>query len=272
MKTCNQNRVSRVTRGVCVALAIVVLVPAVLADVPGKIITKKGEVTGVIRYQPASKVFSVQAGNVVTKIPLADVVRVIVKKPAELDAAVAAAQRGQAATAMPILEKVMTDYQMMEWDIVAARWLMACYLVKNESVKAEEMGDKVIAANGGNIPSGDFFSVYVETLIANKKEAKARKILQDAIASGDRMTAALAQIKRGDLDQKKGDSKAALVDGYLRTVILFADIKEVQPEALYNAVKCFEQLQQASYADKFRKRLLAEFPKDPYTAKLQSGK
>ena len=86
------------------------------------------------------------------------------------------------------------------------------------------------------------------------KTAKAKKVIQEVIASGDRLTAAIAQIKRGDLDKKKGDMKIALVDGYLRTVILYADVKEVQPEALYNTVKCFEQLQQSSYADKFRKR------------------
>ena len=273
MKTCIHNRISGLAAGLCVMLAAGILIPPAMADVPGKIIKKdRGEVSGLIRYQPASKVFSVQTDKIGVKVPLADVVRVIVKKPAELDAAVAAAQRGQAATAMPILEKIMTDYQMMEWDIVAARWLAECYLLKNETVRAEEMCDKVVAANGGNIPSGEFFGVYVKALIANNKETKARKVLSEAIAVGDRVTAAIAQIKRGDLDQKKGDSKTALVDGYLRTVILYADIKEVQPEALYSAVKCFEQLQQSSYADKFRKRLLAEFPKDPYTARLQSGK
>ena len=211
-------------RRIVYIIAFLLIVPFMFADVQGKIIKKdKGEISGLIRYQPASKVYSVQTpSGVAMKIAFGEVERVIVKKPAELDSAVAAAQRGQHATAMPILEKIMADYQMLEWDIVAARWLAECYLAKNETVRAEEMCEKVVTANGGKIPAGEFFGVYVKALIANNKESKARKVLQEAISSGDRMTAAIAQLKRGDLDKKKGDLKSALVDGYLRTVILLS--------------------------------------------------
>ena len=274
MKAIRLNKFMENRAGIVIMAVICLSASFLFADVPGKIIKKDGgEVAGMIRYQPASKVYSVTTqGGVAMKIALNDVARVVVRKPATLDSAVAAAQRGQHAAAMPVLEKIMEEYQMLEWDLVAARWLAECYLAKNETRRAEDMCEKVIAANGGKIPAGEFFGVYVKSLIANNKEMKAKKVIQEVIASGDRLTAAIAQIKRGDLDKKKGDMKIALVDGYLRTVILYADVKEVQPEALYNTVKCFEQLQQSSYADKFRKRLLAEFPKDPYTAKLQQGR
>jgi len=83
--------------------------------------------------------------------------------------------------------------------------------------------------------------------------------------------AAMAQIKRGDIERKKENLKEALVDGYLRTIVLFKQVKEVQPEALYKAAKCFEELGEHSYAEKMRKTLLEKYPLDPYTGKIKAG-
>ena len=52
-------------------------------------------------------------------------------------------------------------------------------------------------------------------------------------------------------------------------IVLFQDIKEVQPEALYNAIKCFEQLNQGGYANKLRQKLLAEYPDDKYSEEIK---
>jgi TolA-binding protein len=71
---------------------------------------------------------------------------------------------------------------------------------------------------------------------------------------------------------KQGNYKDALLDGYLRTVVLFGDIKPTQPEALYKAAQCFDQLGQGPYAERMRKKLLADFPQDPYAQRVQSGK
>ena len=260
------------TMGLLVAMLVAGTGSDVMAQVQGKIIKKdRGEVVGAIRWQPASKVYVVQQGTVTLRISLSDVARVEVPKPREIDGAIGMVQRAQYATAMPVLEKIMADYQNLQWDLTAARWLAECYLKRGEAQRALDMCERVISASGGGTPSGEFGGVYLDTLIAVGQETKARRILTDMIAKGDRVTAAIAQIKRGDIDQKKGDLKLALVDGYLRTALLYTDAKAVIPEALYKAVKALEQLQQASYADKFRKRLLAEYPRDPYTAKLQSG-
>ena len=88
------------------------------------------------------------------------------------------------------------------------------------------------------------------------------------IAAENRETAAAAYIKRGDIDKAQGSLKHALVDGYLRVVYLFRDVKAVQPEALYRAMECFTALEEHQRAEKMRKRLLVDFGNSPYTQRL----
>jgi tetratricopeptide (TPR) repeat protein len=155
-------------------------------------------------------------------------------------------------------------------DLKAARWLAEAYLKQGKAADAVRMCEKVIESNPDAV-SGELASVYWDALIGAEQFAKLKKALGDAVAKGNRQVAAVAQIKRGDLEKKQGRNKEALIDGYLRTVVLFQDVKEVQPEALFKAAKCFEELGQMSHADKMRKKLLAEFPADPYSQQLKTG-
>ena len=114
--------------------------------------------------------------------------------------------------------------------------------------------------------------MYWEALVQTEQFTRLEKALTEVIEkSQDRELVAIAQIKRGDMEKKKGDPKKALVDGYLRTVVFFQAVKEVQPEALYKAMKCFEELGQQSYAEKMRNRLLAEYPESSYSQMVKSG-
>ena len=65
--------------------------------------------------------------------------------------------------------------------------------------------------------------------------------------------------------------KDALVEGYLRTIVLFQDVREVQPEALYQAARCFEELGESGNAEKMRKKLLADYPDSSYSKQLNAG-
>jgi TolA-binding protein len=95
--------------------------------------------------------------------------------------------------------------------------------------------------------------------------------MEEAVKRGTRQMAAIAQMRRGDIQRKRGELKEALIAGYLRTAYFFRDVKEVQGEALYKSVKCLEELGQHGHADKMRKRLLQDYPRDPYAEKLRSG-
>ena len=59
----------------------------------------------------------------------------------------------------------------------------------------------------------------------------------------------------------------ALRDGYLRVVLLYRSEKEVLPEALYKAGKCFEKAGQASRAEQMRNELKKDFSASPWAQK-----
>ena len=92
-----------------------------------------------------------------------------------------------------------------------------------------------------------------------------------AVEQGDRPTQAAAQVLRGAMDKQRKEYRTALVDGYLRAIVLFQDVREVQPEALAGAATCFEELGESANAEKMRKKLLAEFPDSSYSKLISSG-
>jgi tetratricopeptide (TPR) repeat protein len=245
-----------------------------LGEAQGTVIKKRGtgQASGMIKWMPASRKYVVtDAQGVSIQIPLSDVETVKVKDPPELESAAKLVQGGQAALAIPNLEKIVKDFEMMGPDARAARWLAEAYQKTGVPGKAVEMCERVVASNPNAAGNPEFAAIYWEALMGADLTAKLKKALGEAIAQGPRPLVAQALIKRGDIEKKQGNFKEALIDGYLRVIVLFQDIKEAQPEALYNATKCFEQLNQGPYAERMRKKLLAEFPDDPYSEKIKSG-
>jgi len=246
------------------------------AQVQGTIVKKdRGSMSGIIKYDSQKQTYSVTAvgaGNISFEVPRENVLDIDVPRPKQLDQAAAAVQRGQADSAViQTLEQVVRVYTMLKWDIPAARWLAEAQLKQGNAPAAMDMCERVLRANPSAAYSADFSKVYWDCLLAKGLTRKLESELSVAIQKGDRELAAVAQMKRGDIQQKEGRFKEALVDGYLRTAILYKDVKSVQGEALSKAAKCFEQLGQNSNADKMRRRLLAEFPNDPYAYEMKSG-
>jgi len=245
---------------------------AIAADVQGAILKKDGgRLSGSVRYLPASKEYMVTSKGVTLRVGVDQVAKVKVTRPPELDQAIRAIRAGQHMAAVPVLEKIMRDYRMLEHDVTAAGYLASSYLKMKKPADAVRMCQKVIEGNPKAGVVGDLAVVYWQALLQSGREATLGKLLSEAIQIGDRTVAARAQVMRGDIEMKNGRFREALIDGFLRTAILYQDVKGVQPEALYKASKCFDQLEQHAHAEKMRKRLLARFPNDPYTKKLQSG-
>ncbi len=245
------------------------------AQVQG-IITKQGtgqKLAGLIVWQPASKVYVIQPKDspVQLKIPPAEVADIVVMKPDQIDAAVQAARAGQYAQAIPLLEKIMGDYAMLQWDVPAARYLAYCYLKTKEPRKAVEMCERVLRVNEKAVLDKDFADMYWQGLLETDQLSRLRESLGQAVQQGSRELAAVAQLRRGDIDRRQGNLKEAVVDGYLRTVVFFQNIKDVQPEALYKAAQCFEELGQQAYAEKMRKLLLQEYPNSEYGQRVKAG-
>jgi len=278
MKRIQRTSMPRI-RMLLVAVGLIVsLAVTGWCDVQGTVVKKnnKGQATGLIKYKPASKVYVItDSQGISITISQADVERVAVKEPAELESAAKLVQGGQPALAIANLEKILKDYEGMGPDAKAARWLAEAY-VKSDPGKAVAMCERVISTNPRIATDPDFASVYWKALVDTPNSgSKLKRALDDAIATGPRPLVAQALITRGDMEKKIGNTKGnlenALIDGYLRVVVLYKDVKEVQPAALYNAIKCFEALNQGGYADRMRKILLADYPDDPYSEQIKSG-
>ena len=101
-----------------------------------------------------------------------------------------------------------------------------------------------------------------------------RFLLADDPGAGKTIMAGLLikeLIARGDLILAGGNTKEiiekALRDGYLRVVTLYRNERAAQPEALFKAAKCFEDLGQTQRADHFRSRLKDEFGSSEWAKK-----
>ena len=257
--------------------AIVILFAGVIsasAAVKGVIYKTDGtKFSGTIQWFGATQEYSInRSDNINLTIPAAEVARVIVAKPAKFDAAQKAVRGGSYAGAIHPLEQIVKNYERLgDWDIKAASLLATAYLGMNQYPQAKTMCEKIMRANPEVDKSGEFNSVYWAVLEKMKLEAKLTSVLTDAIRTGGREVAAVAQMKRADIEMSKGNVKKALVDGYLRTAILFKDIKGIQPEALLKSADCFQQIGRQSEAEKMRKRLLEYFPRSPEAKQVRSG-
>ncbi len=259
-----------------IAVVAIVLAGTISASagVPGAIYKTDGTVLkGTIQWFGATQEYSIIRGdNINLKISASDVAKVVVAKPAGFDAAAKAVRGGSYAGAIRPLEQIVKNYDRLgDWDIKAASLLAKAYLGMNQYPQAKTMCEKIIRVNPEAARSGSLARVYWDVLEKMKLEAKLTSVLTDAIRTGGREVAAVAQMKRADIEMSKGNVKKALVDGYLRTAILFKDIKGIQPEALLKSANCFQQIGRQSEAEKMRKRLLEYFPHSPEAKQVRSG-
>lgn len=271
----HQNRTRRATRLLTAGLALFMAAGAASrADVLGQITKTSGQkIVGNIRWQPASKQYAItpRGQQVVLKVSPREVANIRVQTPEQLERAAQLVQAGQYTAAIPTLQQILDDYTMLQWDVIAGQYLVISYMKTNDPKTAAQVGNKVVDNNPKAAYAIEFAPAYWEALVTTEQFATLAKMLDKAAELGDRELAAVAQVRRGDMARKRGDFEDALVDGYLRTAFFFQQVKSVQPEALYKAAKCFEELGQHSHAEKMRKRLLTEFPNNEYTEKVKSG-
>ena len=244
------------------------------AQIQGVITTLEGrKIEGTITWKARDKAYGVIAkgGNVELEMAPASISELVIPRPRELDAAIAAVQQGTAASAVPILEKMISEYFMLQWDKVATHYLAEAHLKSGDADKAVRVCEKIISANAEAAYLGEIAPLYWQALLKLNRTSKVEDLLSKAIKSGDRVSSAAALIMRGDLLLASGDTneiaKQALRDGYLRVVMLYKSEKAVQPEALYKAAKCFEKIGQTSRADQMRSALKGEFAASEWARK-----
>ncbi len=250
--------------------AVLSLAQAGLAQekIVGAVVTRQREFNGEIRWKAASQVYAIRAGGREFEIPARDVIDIKIPEPAGLAQAVAAVRAGQYPGAITTLERVKDGYINLVYDKIAARALIQAYLGMGQTPKAVAMCEELLRASPTTKQDGELMGAYVEALIKSEQLPKAKRILDDIIATGSRDAVAIAQVRRGDIDMAGGDMREALLNGYLRTIVLFQNVKSVQPEALFKAIKCHTALNEHHYAEKWRRRLLAGYPDSKYAKEL----
>ncbi|MFA7172062.1 MAG: tetratricopeptide repeat protein [Kiritimatiellia bacterium] len=256
--------------------ALLLVAGAGMAAVQGTIVTTDGKkLDGEIVWKIREKAYGISAsgaGNIELALERDKVARLVIPKPAELTAVEANLKKGEgAAAAIPVLNKIINDYFMLNWDRPATRLLAEAYVKNNDVANAIKVCERVIATDPTAAYQGDMAPAYWAALLMGDRIAKLDDLITQAVKNADRSASAFALIMRGDMIMKAGDTNEsaskALRDGYLRVVTLYSGIKAAQPEALYKAAKCFEKLGHSSRADQMRTKLKGEYGSSEWALK-----
>lgn len=272
----NRQKICNVRSSKAVFIMAVMLCAAVSQTfaIQGTIIksANKDRTSGDIRWQASSKKYLITTKDGITMtLKPSQVDRVIVRKPASFDKAKRDVISKRYAAALPALQKIMTSYKMMGWDVQAARYAAEAQLGLKNPAKAISLCETLISNNPKAAYQGELAEIYWRALIEADRKATLRKVMAKAIKEGPRDLVPLIQIRRADVDMKSEKYEDALIDGYLRTVFFFKEDKRYMPEALYKAAQCFDQLNNPAKAEECRKRLTTEFPSSTYGKKIVLG-
>lgn len=223
-----------------------------------------------IRFKSSSQEYIViTMEDTTVPVPAKNVERAVVPKPAGFDIAAASIQAGKYEAAIAPLEKIISETTGLEWDNAARDLLGQALIGKKEARKAVATYKEII----DNVPPERVPLLwrrhYWEALKSAEMFAVLKADLEKVINGGLRDTAALAQLMRGDMYAAQGQKNEALLD-YLRTVILYEKVTELQPEALYKAATLLEELRDPRAAE-LKKKLVQEYGSSPYAKKVAGG-
>ena len=258
-----------------IALSVSATMVAAGADIMGTITDAQGPHKGIVRYSLKSKTYFVttkQNGAVMeAEISPADVTEMDIVTPAGWDQAVANVEKGRAAASINYFAGIVKQYNHLQWDLRAARYLADAYLASGNADKALESCTAVVRADPETAYKGELAPIFWKVLVKLGKKDQLEKLLVKAATSGDRYSSGAALIGRGDLILAGGESadslRAALVDGYLRVALMYTDGKiaeQLRPEALAKSAQCFEKIGQAGRADQMRGELKRLYPNSPW--------
>ncbi len=261
------------------AILMIALAPVCsYAQVPGYLVMNDSAntaVKGSISWMGGSRIYQVRdpKNPTITRSVNFDQVREVrVAKPAGLDAAVRSVEGGNySGPHISQLQGIVDKYEMLQHDLPAGAALARAYVETGKSTQAEEVYRKLKSSRGAGDLPGKLVSAYWDALLKQGKKNILTREIDIMLRTGSRGAVAVAYILKGDILKQDGKFEEALVDGYLRTAVLYRDIKDAQPEALFNAYECFQELNQVTHAEKMRQKLMDAYPRSSYTRKLQSG-
>lgn len=248
------------------------------ADVPAKVELSNGTVTECqLRWMPASKKYVIirqAAGGgaaMEQQVSPSEIVRKQVAPPAGWKELMQLASKSPDA-ALPKLQQIVEEYKMLEYDEQAAYVAGTIYLRKGKPEETIKICEKVSQENPAAASISQMAPVYWAALLeTGRTGSKLDKMIAEAITSAPRPIAAQALVARGDSLKKAGRTRDALKDGYLRCALLFTQEADANAEALYKASLAFDELRQASYAERMRQTLLTRHRNSEFARKLRGN-
>ena len=219
-----------------------------------------------IRFIPDSDSYNVSVGSSQVTIPRSQVERVDAPKPKALDEAAKLVAGGQPDAAIPILQKIISEYATLQWESEAKKLLAEAYVKKGDSASAAQTYGELAKGGIGAGPGSLRTRIeHWKAMLGAQQYDALQKDLDGVIAKGSRAEAAAALTMRGDLRRAQNRTQDALLD-YLRTVILFGDIEPMQPEALFRAAELMDVIRDPRATD-LRKRLTQKYPNTDFARK-----
>ncbi len=218
-----------------------------------------------IEWRGADKQYRLTTAQSVLPVALKDVDHLEVDRPADFDKAAKMVEAGQNAAAIPILKAIEDKYEMLVWDAQAAGLLGRAYIAQKDFSRAADAIETVLKRSKPETVPLTTLRAYWEALAGLKRNEDLRKALDAAIGQGTRPAAAQAYLVRAGVEKAAGKTEEAAAD-YLKIVLLFDNLNEVQAEALAGAAETLEALKDPR-AQELRTRLVKEFPSSPFAAK-----
>ena len=221
-----------------------------------------------VRFRASPPEYILDTEKAQQTFPAKDVDRVEMPKPAAIDQAEKFLAEGRTEQAKVLLTQAASDYVNLGWDMRAQELLAQVYAKIGDHAQVVSLCKSLIdKAQGGQV-SPQLRFIYWNSMLALQRFAPLEADLKETLAKGSRSEAAFAQLTRANLRSLQSKSQDALLD-YLRAVILYEDIAEVQPEALYKAADLMEKMRDGRGLD-LRARLKARYPGSDWVTKLNA--
>ena len=262
----------------CMAVFVATAVAAIAADPLVEFTLQDGsKFVGSAHWMPVKKEYEVSrktgsGGTAITALTPAQVKGIRVQAPENWKDTMEKVRAGETTQSITALNAIMKDYSMLDYDILAASTLVRIYLRLNRVDDAMRVVDDLMFIRPNAASETEAAPAIWAAWVASKKTARLESSLTDAIQKGPRKVAAQALIMRGDTLMKadgRERERNALKDGYLRAILLFKDVREVQPEALHKAALAFDALQEVHYAERMRQTLLRDYAESDYAKGLR---
>ena len=189
----------------------------------------------------------------------------VADKPAEFDAAIAAAGRPATADgAIPGLTKIIRELRNLEWDKPAAQALTRIHTNKKEFAAATTVMENLLSVYPSLETDPEYGWLYRQSLLNAGQIKKLEAKLSEMIAKGSPADAARALIMRGDIRAGEEKMEYAIRD-YLRAVLFFERERAVMPEALSKAAAALEKVRDPRNKNLYQ-QLVRDYPNSPEAA------